>query len=116
MLPKDSTEADVRTGCQVAVQYNCAAFYAPTGYWIDIIKEELAGSDVLIASAVDFPWGQQKANVKAYETSQLVDAGAQALDICINVSAAKDGRWQVVADELKAFKDAAQGVVTKAIL
>ncbi|MGA4670229.1 deoxyribose-phosphate aldolase [Propionibacteriaceae bacterium Y1923] len=116
VLPKNSTEDDIRQGCRIAKQYDTAAFYASSGYWLDVMKEELADSDVLIATGVDFPWGAQPTTLKAAETEYLVKKGAQALDICINVGAARSGHWDVVEQDLRAFKDAAGGAVTKAIL
>lgn len=117
VLPKNTTEKDVRDGCQAAKKYKCAAFYAPTAYWLDVMKEELAGSDVLIGVGVDFPWGMQDAYMKAIETAHLVEGGAQSLDIAVNVGALRDHRYDVVKKELVAFKDAAAGArLTKAIL
>jgi len=47
VLPKNTTEADIREGCRTARNYNCAAFYTATYFWMPVILEELAGSDVL---------------------------------------------------------------------
>lgn len=117
VLPKNTTEKDVREGCKVAVKYKCAAFYTPTAYWLDVMKEELDGSDVLLGAGADFPWGMQDSYMKATEAAHLVELGAQSIDICVNVSAVRDHRYDTVKKELAAFKDAAAGAtLTKAIL
>jgi deoxyribose-phosphate aldolase len=116
VLPKQSTETDIREGCRVAVEYNCAAFYSSAGYWLPVITEELAGSDVLPAAAIAFPFGAATAKAKAYEAAEAVSLGAKSLDSVMNIGALKSGRYQDVLDECKAFKDAAGGALTKVIL
>ena len=37
-----------------AIKYNCAAFYSASR-WTPIVKEELAGTDILIGTGIDFP-------------------------------------------------------------
>jgi deoxyribose-phosphate aldolase len=54
--------------------------------------------------------------VKAFEAQDAVRRGATALDMVMNVGALKDGHYDVVLEELKAFVKAAEASVTKAIL
>jgi deoxyribose-phosphate aldolase len=116
VLPKNTQEKDIREGCREAVAYNCAAFYSASIYWTPIVLEELAGTDVLPATGIDFPFGANPAYLKAVETEQAVKAGCKALDIVINVGALKDKKHDVVLAELKDFATAAQGNLTKCIL
>lgn len=41
VLPKQSTEADIRRGCQIAKEYNCKAFCFSSSEWTPIVAEEL---------------------------------------------------------------------------
>ncbi len=116
VLPKNITEDDVRKGAKDAVKYNCAAYYTNSYFWTPVVKEELAGSDVLIAAGIDFPWGVSPSIVKAFETEQAVKAGCQSLDITINMSALRSKMYDKVLQELKDFKAAAQGCLTKGII
>lgn len=116
VLPKNTTEADIRAGCREAVAYNCAAFYSATPFWTPVVAEELAGTDILIGTGLDFPFGASSAVVKAFETEQAVKAGCTSLDIVMNVGALKDKKYQIIKDELASFKKAAQGNLTKCIL
>lgn len=117
VLQKNATEAEMREGCRIALEYNCAAFYAPTAYWADLMKEELAGSDVLLGAGVDFPWGMNTPYMKAKEAEHLVGQGIETIDISVNVSALRDHDYDHVLTELRAFKEAAAGArLTKAIL
>lgn len=115
VLPKNMQEKDIREGCREAVKYNCAAFYSSTSYWTPVAKEELAGSDVLLASAIDFPFGASPSKVKAFEAERAYEAGCRALDMVINVGALKDGRYNVIKQELMDFKKAAGDAITKVI-
>jgi deoxyribose-phosphate aldolase len=116
VLPKQTTEEEIRQGCREAVAYNCAAFYSATPYWTPVVVEELAGTDVLPATGIDFPFGASPSKVKAYETELAVAAGCKAVDIVLNVGALKDGRLDVVRGELVDFKAAASSALTKVIL
>jgi deoxyribose-phosphate aldolase len=116
VLPKQSTEADIRSGCQEAVAYNCASFNTASPYWTPVVVEELAGSDVLPGTGIGFPFGVAPGRIKALETEAAIAAGCRAVDMVINVGAVKGGRFDEVKQELRDFKDAAQGALTKPIL
>jgi deoxyribose-phosphate aldolase len=116
VLPKNTREEDIRKGCREAVAVNCASFYSAGPYWTPIVAEELAGTDVIVATGIDFPFGVSPAILKAQETEYAVKAGAGSVDVVINVGALKDGRDDVLKNELSAFKDAAGGALTKVIL
>ncbi len=116
VLPKNTTETDIREGCRLAVRYNCASFYSSSGYWTPVVAEELAGTDVLPAAAIAFPFGAATTAAKAAETAEAVDRGARALDCVMNIGALKSGHTGDVVEECKAFVDAAQGNLTKMIL
>lgn len=36
VLPKQSTEADIRRGCQIAKEYNCKAFCFSSSEWTQL--------------------------------------------------------------------------------
>lgn len=116
VLPKNTTEQEIREGCRVAVEYNCAAFYSSAAYWTPVIVEELAGSDVLPAAAIAFPFGAATSKAKAAEAAEAVALGAKALDSVMNIGALKSGHLADVREECAAFVDAAEGNITKMIL
>jgi deoxyribose-phosphate aldolase len=116
VLPKNTTEDEIRKGCREAVKYNCAAFYSATPFWTPVVVEELKGSDVLPATGIDFPFGASPSAVKAFETEYAVKAGCKAVDMVLNVGAMKDKKHEAVKQELKDFKAAAGGALTKVIL
>jgi deoxyribose-phosphate aldolase len=116
VLPKETTEADIRSGCREAVKYNCAAFYSASPYWTPIVVEELAGTDVLPATGIAFPFGVVPSKIKALETEYAVKAGCKAVDTVINAGALRSGDVAEIRAELKDFKAAAGDAITKVIL
>jgi len=116
VLPKNSSEADIRKGARDAVNYNCGAYVVSSPYWLPIVCEELEGSDVLPSCTIAFPFGSTTSLVKAVETEQAVKLGAKSLDMVMNIGALQDKNYKVVEQELKDFKKAAQGAITKVII
>ena len=72
--------------------------------------------DVEIGTGIAFPFGSVPAAVKAFEVEDAVRRGCTAVDMVMNIGALKSGDHQVVAEELRLFKQAAAGAVTKCIL
>lgn len=117
VLPKETQESAIRKGCALTRQYQFAAFYASSPFWAPVIKEELADyPDIEIGTGISFPWGSQPPSVKAFETEEAIRLGCTAVDICINVGALKDKRYEVVSEELRLFVKAAGSAVTKCII
>lgn len=116
ILPKDTTEAKVRAGGAEAKKWNCAAYYVAGPFWLPQVIESLEGSDVLPAAAINFAWGIGTPKIKALETEEAIKMGAKSVDMCMNVGALKDKKYDVIKEELILFKEAAQGALTKAIL
>jgi len=117
ILPKETTEATIRKGCEETRRYRFAAFYTSSAYWTPVVKEELAGCpDIEIGTGIAFPFGSAPPSVKAFEIEDAVQRGCTAVDMVMNVAALKDRRHGVVREELCLFKQAAGTALTKAIL
>lgn len=116
VLPKDTTESDIRRGCQEAKAYNCAAFYSASPYWTPVVKEELEGTDIHIATGLDFLFGASTVKMKGLETEEAVRLGCTALDMVMNIGALKDKNYKEVKAGLDAFVKAAEGNLTKCIM
>ena len=117
ILPKQTTVAEIRQGCALTRQYGFAAFYSSSAYWTPVVREELAGmDDVEIGVGIAFPFGSAPAVVKAFEVEDAVRRGCTTIDMVMNIGALKSGDLQAVAEELRLFKQAGGGVVTKCIL
>lgn len=116
ILPKQTTESEIRDGCREAREYGCAAFYSATPFWSPIVREELSGTGIHIGTGIDFPFGASSPAVKAFEVEQAIKSGCTAVDLVMNIGALKSGRLDVVREELALFVKAAGDALTKVIL
>jgi len=117
ILPKETTEREVREGCALTRRYGFAAFYTSSACWAAVVREELAGmEDVEIGTGIAFPFGSAPAAVKAFEVEDAVRRGCTAVDLVMNIGALKSGHRRAVAEELRLFATAAGSAVTKCIL
>ena len=72
------------------------------------IAEELKGSGVSVCCVIGFPLGASLSSVKAFEAREAVAAGAQEIDMVINIGAVKSGDWELVKEDIAAV-NAAKG-------
>jgi len=117
ILPKETTESEIRAGCALTRKYGFAAFYTSSAYWTPLVRDELAGLEAVeIGTGIAFPFGSAPSAVKAFEVEDAVRRGCTAVDMVLNIGALRSGQHSVVAEELRDFKQAAAGAVTKCIL
>lgn len=117
VLPKQSSEEDIIRGCKEAIEYNCAAFYPNSNYWIPVVKEQLKGSGVLTATTFDFPFGTATAKMKGLMAEEAVELGAESIDMVMNIGALRSGKDDVVKEELRVVRSAIpEGILSKCII
>jgi deoxyribose-phosphate aldolase len=76
----------------------------------------LEGSEVKIAAVVGFPLGAMDADAKRYETENVIDLGAQEIDLVLNIGRLRDNDHRYVLRELRDVVEAAESVPVKLIL
>lgn len=98
ILAPNASESDVRRLCSEAKEFGFASVCA-NPVWAPVLADELQGSDVLACVVVGFPFGASATEVKAFEAKTAVAAGAQEVDMVINIaSAIAEDRDALVAD------------------
>ena len=104
----------VRAGVELALRYDVAsATVRPAD--VAWAAELVAGSDVLISTVVGFPHGSHTTATKAAETTELVAAGADEIDMVLNIGRLISGDDAYVEADIRAVVDAAQGRLVKVI-
>ncbi|MCH1951725.1 deoxyribose-phosphate aldolase [Enterocloster sp. OA13] len=68
-----------------------------------------------LVSVISYPLGGMTHEAKLYQARQALKDGADELDISIDVSAFKSGRYEYVKEELKPFVDMMEGKIMKMI-
>lgn len=114
-LKATATRADIETLCAEARQYGFRAVCVNPSQVVNAV-EFLAGSEVRVATVIGFPLGATTSLTKAREAEEAVAAGAAELDMVINIGALKEGRLDLVRDDIKAVVRAARGALVKVIL
>jgi deoxyribose-phosphate aldolase len=91
--------ADIQKVCAEAKQYDFAAVCVPPNF-VKSAKEQVAGSDVKVATVIGFPFGYSATEAKIAEIILAMVDGADELDVVANISAIKNGDWSAIADEI----------------
>lgn len=115
MLKADATSDTIRRYCAEARQYGFASVCVNSCH-VPLVASELAGSPVKTCCVVGFPLGAMLSSAKAFEAAEAVRAGAQEIDMVINVGAVKDQNWELVRSDIKAVVDASGPALVKVIL
>ena len=117
ILKPEATRADVIKVCREARQYNFASVCV-NSYWVPLVRAELAGSPVKVCTVVGFPLGAASTEAKAAEASTAVCAGAQEVDMVINVGALRSGDQDAVKADIEEVVRVSHrgGAIVKVIL
>lgn len=115
VLAPDHTVADVGQACADAVAYRFAAVTVPP-YDIARAAQHLAGTGVAAGGTIGLPLGHSGLKAKQTEAETCVRAGADEVEMVINLAAMKSGKFGDVRDEIAAVRSVADGLVLKVIL
>ena len=100
-LKPDGKEEDIQRICSEAVQFGFAAVCIPP-FYVPLASETLADSSVAVATVIGFPMGYSCTAAKVEEIKKAINDGAEELDVVVNLSAVKSGRWNAVRNDIDA--------------
>ena len=114
LLAQDATWEDIRAACDDGMHYKTATVCIPSVF----VKQakEYVGDRIKICTVVGFPFGYYETAAKVFETKLAVANGADEIDMVIRVGWVKEGKWEEIAREIRAVKDACDGRVLKVIV
>ncbi|MFB8423514.1 deoxyribose-phosphate aldolase [Priestia megaterium] len=109
LLKADATEEQVTVLAQEAKEYSFASVCVnPT--WVKKAAELLKDApEVKVCTVIGFPLGATTSAVKAFETTNAIENGADEVDMVINIGALKDKNYDLVQSDIQAVVDAAKG-------
>ncbi|OBA90875.1 deoxyribose-phosphate aldolase [Mycobacteriaceae bacterium 1482268.1] len=114
LLKPEATQADVTAlvveAAELAVYSVCVS---PS---MVAVAASAAPAGLHIASVVGFPSGKHLSSIKAAEAADAVAAGADEIDMVIDVGAAVAGELDAVAADVAAVRAAVPGAVLKVIV
>ncbi|WP_392566227.1 deoxyribose-phosphate aldolase [Utexia brackfieldae] len=115
LLKMDATEAEIIKICQEAIEHHFYSVCVNSGY-VPLVAKTLAGSEVKTCSVIGFPLGASLTSVKVFETQAAIAAGANEIDMVINVGWLKSGDISAFIDDIRQVKMATGEVILKVIL
>ncbi len=115
LLKPEACDAQIVKVCEEAKEHGFFSVCVNPGF-VKLVKETLEGSDVKTCTVVGFPLGATTSEVKAFETKQAVEAGADEIDMVINVGALKSQDYTLVESDIKAVVDASGDALVKVII
>ncbi len=84
--------------------------------WISLCKSQLKSTSVKVVSVVGFPLGACLTEVKVFEAQKAIDAGADEIDMVLNIGELKMGHFDFVEKDIHSVVTAAKSVPVKVIL
>lgn len=115
LLRAEATRNEITKLTEEAKQYQFASVCVNPG-WVSYAAEQLQGTGVDICTVIGFPLGASTSETKAFETKDAIAKGATEVDMVINISALKDGKDDVVEQDIRAVVEAAAGTLVKVII
>jgi len=118
LLSPIATNEMIIKHCQEAHLHDFVSVCIPP-FYIDFARRELKNSEVKICTVAGFPFGYDHVATKIEAITRAIDAGADELDVVINIPAAKNGNWDLIENEIDSYTTATKlkrGKVLKLIL
>lgn len=115
MLKADATIETIRRYCDEAKKYGFASVCVNSCH-APFVASQLKGTGINTCCVVGFPLGAMLTSAKAFEASEAVKAGADEIDMVINIGAVKDKNWDFVKDDIKAVVEASKPSIVKVII
>lgn len=115
LLKADAKLADLKKLCDEAKEYDFKSVCVNTCN-IEFCKNELKDSDVLVCTVIGFPLGAMSTKAKIAETKYAIEAGADEVDMVINIGRLKDQDYDYVTDEITQIKETCGNKTLKVII
>jgi deoxyribose-phosphate aldolase len=84
-------------------------------HYIRFAAEQLRGSGVLVGTVVGFPHGNETPSMKVYQAKEVLDLGAEEIDMVMNIPALKNREAELFIRDVEGVVRAAGGKTVKVI-
>lgn len=115
LLKPEATPEQITALCDEAVAHRFAGVCVMPIH-VPLAKERLHAEPVQVVTVIGFPLGAHSSMVKSYEARDAVRAGADELDMVLQVGALKAGDRDLVRRDIEEVVKAADGRPVKVIL
>lgn len=114
LLAQTATWEDIKQICDDAIAYGTASVCIPPSY----VKQakEYVKDKMAVCTVIGFPNGYNTTAVKEFEVKDALANGADEIDMVINIGWAKQGRFDLIEDEIRILKAACGIKILKVII
>jgi deoxyribose-phosphate aldolase len=115
ILHPATREEDLPGFCDVVNRYKFAAAYVLPAN-LPFVSTRIQNGVTKIGTGVGFPFGTPTTRTKLFECEEVIELGADELDVVINIGALKSGNYTLVRRELEELVSLASPLIIKSIL
>jgi len=103
LLKAEATSSQIEQLCQEAISFDFATVFV-NPFWVNFCHNVLKNSRIRVGSVVGFPLGATTSKIKAYETENEIEDGANEVDMVMNVGSFKDSNFKLVEEDIATIK------------
>ena len=111
----DATRAEVARSAETAARLGTASLTVQPHY-VPFVASVLRDTGVLVGTVVGFPHGNETPSMKASQASEVLELGAEEIDMVMNIPALKNGERELFIADVAGVVSAAAGRRVKVIL
>jgi len=114
LLTQTATWEEIKQICDDAIKYGTASVCIPPSY----VKQakEYVKDKMAVCTVIGFPNGYSTTAVKEFEVKDALANGADEIDMVINIGWAKQGRFDLIENEIRTLKAACGKKILKVII
>ena len=114
LLAQTATWEQIKAICDDGIRFSTASVCIPASF----VKQakDYVGDKLAICTVIGFPNGYATTAAKCFMATDAVDNGADEVDMVINLGWVKEGKYDLVLEEIKAIKAACKGKLLKVII
>ena len=114
LLKQEATWEQMKVICDDAMKFSTASVCVPPSF----VKQckDYCGDNMKICTVIGFPNGYNTTAVKVFETEDAIKNGADEIDMVINIGWAKEKKFDLIKEEIKAIKAVCGEKILKVII
>ena len=114
LLKQEATWEQMKVICDDAMKFSTASVCVPPSF----VKQckDYCGDNMKICTVIGFPNGYNTTAVKVFETEDAIKNGADEIDMVINIGWAKEKKFGLIKEEIKAIKAVCGEKILKVII
>ncbi len=118
LLAQTATWEEIRQICDDGIRYGTASVCIPPSF-VKQAAEYIKGhpdGKVAVCTVIGFPNGYSTTAVKVFETKEAIREGADEIDMVVNLGWVREGRFDLVEEEIRTIKEACGDHILKVII